>query len=550
MQYTCEVCHCAFELSEKEIALYKEFEHEPTPQCFACQHKHRMSFRNSRNLYSRTCDLTGEKIVTIYAPSSPFKVYKREEWYGDKWDGLDYGRDFDFSRPFFEQYRELQLEVPRCALLNVNPENSEYCNMCMDNKNCYLVFGGDYNEDAMYSTMNMRNRDVVDIDYSNTNESSYWLFNCHNCYGAQFAFSSSNCNDCAFISNCVGCTDCMLCTNLKQQTYCIRNKQLTKEEYMEEKKKLLNGTYAQQQSNLAEHMEQRKKRVVRNQHALACENCTGDYITNSKGCTNCYFAWDCEDMTNVILADNANNCFNCSYSGNGTEHCFNQVATIGGKECRFSYFTIDTYHAEYSETTNNCKYILGCVGLKHKEYCVFNKQYSKEEYQELRERIITHMKETGEWGKFFPKEFSSFAYNESTSHEYMPLTKEQALQQGFSWKDDIAQPIEAQKFIPAAKLPDDISDIPDDILNWAIQCESTQQPFKILKQELAFYRTHNIPIPRHHPNVRFHSRMELMNPFSLYDRSCSNCNKEVQTTYAPEKPEIVYCEACYLQEVY
>ncbi|MDP6561472.1 MAG: hypothetical protein QF793_00940 [Candidatus Peribacteraceae bacterium] len=509
-----------------------------------------MSLRNSRNLYSRTCDLTGENIVTIYAPEKPFKVYKREEWFGDKWDATEYGRDFDFTRPFFQQYKELQLEVPRCALLNVNPENSEYCNMCVDNKNCYLVFGGDYNEDAMYCTMNIRNRDVVDIDYSNTNESSYWLFNAHDCYGTQFAFDSSNCNDCAFMSNCTGCTDCILCTNLKNKTHCIRNQQLSKEQYQEEKKKLLNGTHSQQQKNVTEHMEQRRAAIVRDQHVLACEDCSGDYLTHSKGCVNCYFTWDSEDQTNVILSDHANNCFNCSYTGNGTEHCYNQVATIGGKECRFSYFTIDSYHAEYCETINNCKYIFGCIGLRHKEYCIFNKQYSKEQYQELREKIISHMKETGEWGKLFPKELSCFAYNESTAHEYMPLSKKQAIQEGFSWKDDIDQPVEAEKFIPAAKLPDAIDDIPEDILNWAIQCEQTNKPFKIQKQELAFYRTHRIPIPHLHPNERFRSRMALMNPCVLFDRTCEKCKKPIQTTYSPDRSETVYCEECYLKEVY
>jgi hypothetical protein len=33
--------------------------------------------------------------------------------------------------------------------------------------------------------------------------------------------------------------------------------------------------------------------------------------------------------------------------------------------------------------------------------------------------------------------------------------------------------------------------------------------FRIIPQELAFYRKYNIPLPRKHPDVRYTERMEL-----------------------------------------
>ena len=106
------------------------------------------------------------------------------------------------------------------------------------------------------------------------------------------------------------------------------------------------------------------------------------------------------------------------------------------------------------------------------------------------------------------------------------------------------------KVIPAEKLPDSIDDIPDDILNWAIKCEATGRPFRIIKQELEFYRKMKLPIPHFHPDERHRRRMALRNPRKLWRRPCGKCGKEMETTYAPERPEIVYCESCYLQEVY
>ena len=107
-----------------------------------------------------------------------------------------------------------------------------------------------------------------------------------------------------------------------------------------------------------------------------------------------------------------------------------------------------------------------------------------------------------------------------------------------------------EKIIPANKLPNNIKEIPDDILNRAIECEVTKKPFKIIKQELEFYRKHNLPIPKRHPDQRHIDRMDLRNPRKLYDRKCDKCSKNIKTTYSPDRKEIVYCEECYNREVY
>jgi hypothetical protein len=87
-------------------------------------------------------------------------------------------------------------------------------------------------------------------------------------------------------------------------------------------------------------------------------------------------------------------------------------------------------------------------------------------------------------------------------------------------------------------------------LNWAIECETTKKPFRIIPQELEFYRKHNLPIPRKHPDERHKERMALRNSRKLFTRKCDKCRKEIQTTYAPERPEIVYCQECYEKEIY
>ena len=160
------------------------------------------------------------------------------------------------------------------------------------------------------------------------------------------------------------------------------------------------------------------------------------------------------------------------------------------------------------------------------------------------------MRETGEWGEFFPMELSPFAYNETLAQEYFPLTQKEVLNSGWKWKENLNYVAEVERIIQASKIPPKIEMINDKILNWAIQCDVSKKPFKIIKQELKFYRKNKLPFPRKHSDVRNSERMKLRNPRKLWSRNCPKCNAEIQTTYAPERPEIVYCEECYLKEVY
>lgn len=76
----------------------------------------------------------------------------------------------------------------------------------------------------------------------------------------------------------------------------------------------------------------------------------------------------------------------------------------------------------------NCKNCFGCIGLNQKEYCIFNKQYTKEAYEKLVAQLITIMIKHKERGEFFPITLSPLAYNESPAQTYYPLTKDQATQ--------------------------------------------------------------------------------------------------------------------------
>ncbi len=159
------------------------------------------------------------------------------------------------------------------------------------------------------------------------------------------------------------------------------------------------------------------------------------------------------------------------------------------------------------------------------------------------------MKKSGEWGEYLPASVSPFGYNESVAHEYMPVSKEEATNMGFHWRDIVDDVPSVSRIISAKDLPDCIDDIPDDILTWAIRCEDSSRPYRIQKTELQFYRQNKLPIPRHHPDIRYDTRLSLRNPRTLFERTCIACGTNVQSTFAPTRPEKVVGEECYRKTI-
>ena len=190
---------------------------------------------------------------------------------------------------------------------------------------------------------------------------------------------------------------------------------------------------------------------------------------------------------------------------------------------------------------NHCSDCFGCIGLKKGQYCILNKQYTKEEYEALVPQIIEHMKKTGEWGEFFPIYVSPFGYNETLAQEYFPLTKEACLSKKYSWQDSEEQ--EGTSF--SYSVPVGIDDVTEDILKQTLTCSVSKKSYRIVKAELDFYRKMKLPLPRLHPDERYRNRIALRNPRQLWDRTCAECSQDIHTTYSPDRPEKILCEACY-----
>ena len=102
--------------------------------------------------------------------------------------------------------------------------------------------------------------------------------------------------------------------------------------------------------------------------------------------------------------------------------------------------------------------------------------------------------------------------------------------------------------IPPDKIPDGIDEVDDSILKEVLACEKCGKAFRLISLEFQLLKKFKFPVPRKCPDCRHMERMSRINPPQLWDRQCAKCGKDIQTSYAPERKEIVYCEECYQAE--
>ncbi len=560
---TCNQCKSPFQIKNEDKALYekvspiingKKYSIPEPAMCPQCREQLRLLWKNERKLYHRKCDLCNKNIISIYSPDKQRTVYCQECWWGDKWDPFEYGKEYDPGRSFFEQFNDLLLKVPRVATHhNNNAENCEYTTSTTRNRNCYLISSSGNNEDCYYGIFMPRNKNCVDSTHVMDSEHCYECVDVDKSYNLAWCQNVKDSSDSRFLYDCHGCRNCFLCVGLRNKEYCIKNKEYKKEEYEKKISEIdftSHSTVKKLKSEFYEFYKDSPRLYYTGQNN---ENVTSsDNIFNSRNCSYCFDCNNLEDCKFCGWYNDSKDSYDVYAFGYGNEKCYNSLE-IGTNTTNMlmciSCFdgNSDLYYSFLCQASQN---LLGCVGLKHKKYCILNKQYSKEEFENLKGQIIENMIKIGEWGQFFPSQMSNFDYNETMAQDFYPLTRDEALKQGFKWSDLPDEAPKADKVIPASRLPDCTSEIPDDVLNWAIKCEATDRPFKLIAQELKFYREHQLPIPHLHPDERYRKRFSLRNPRIISDRKCDKCGTDLKTTYPSNSNNIIYCEKCYLENIY
>mgnify|MGYP002346639652 CR=1 FL=1 len=557
----CPGCGQEFTITDKDLEFYckispvfngVKYEIPAPTLCPDCRNQRRLTRRNERNIYKRKCDLTGKPIISDFHPDRDYIVYEESQRITDKWSPKDYGRDYDFARPFFQQFEELSKKVPYPATQSSYNENSDYTNQTGHLKDCYLVFEAAFSENCYYWNDIWTVKDSVDNLKLTNSEQCYQCIECFKCYNVKYSFKSSNCSNSWYLNNCDGCKDCFACVWLNNKQYFIFNEQYTKQDYQWKVKELL-----EDRKSLEEKYNQFVKTFPLNSvNNIWSNNVFGNNIIESHNIFQSFDIVWCEDLKYCHGVNETKESIDYSLWWTLSERIYECISVWNtAYSILFGINNFDNisnliYCLNCRFWTKNC---FGCVWLhNHEEYYILNKQYTKEEYEKLVPKIIEHMQKTWERWEFFSANISPFGYNETVANEHFPLSRDEAIARWFKWEEkeyliNIPDWIELVKW---QNLPDNIRDVNDDILKKAIVCEISWKPFRIVKSELDFYRKHNLPLPRKHPDIRHLERFKKRAPKQLYLRTCDNCGKQVISVYPQNSEFKVYCEECYNKETY
>ena len=412
---------------------------------------------------------------------------------------------YDATKTFFQNFQDLLLTVPLASLVQFNlNENCDFSDCIFTAKNVYLsqVVGGDA-ENIYYSAFIYREvKDVFNSVLVNKNSSQIFQSTfIEKSYKIFYSKYIQNSSDIWFSTNLVWCTHCIFCDGLENVSYSIKNVKLEKEEYEKQKQEIL-----KEKTKFDSYFLSLSKKALN----YGAVNCSGNALYFSENIENWFFVSRVKNGRNVFYAgieqcEDFYDCFDVGLNSNnfyaacsawevGSNH-FYSVAEVGSSSNIFY-----SYHLE------KCHYCIGCIWLRNKEFCIFNKQYTKEEWYTLADEIFSNMEKDGSFGKYFPAWLTPFYYNDTMAYFVNPtVKKEDILQLWYLWREekikvDIPQWIEIMRLSDLWKFEVYINGqwiLSEEILKKVIQ-DSEGNIYRVIKEEYDFLTKHELPLPRLH----------------------------------------------------
>jgi len=560
----CQNCKKDFTIESEDFNFYEKIDVPPPTFCPGCRLQRRLAWMVDINLFKRKCNFCGEDVICKYQPNSPYIVYCHKCWWSDNWDPLKQAKEPNFSKPFLEQFNELFHHTPLIGLSIdvITGKLSPYVNHCDNTKNSYMIYYSSRNEDSMYGFYLVNNKAVLNSSMIFFSELCFDCKNNFKNYNIIRCFDTNRSMNCAFLKDCVNCNYCFASVNLRNKSYVFFNQQLTKEEYNKKVSKINFGSYEEYQAIKKATEKHFKKYPSRGVYENLTHNCTGSYIFESKNSKDCYEVAYCENCRYCMLIKQpkVRDCYDYTDWGFGAEMIYDSIIVGENvsniKFCWYVYS--NSSDMEYSALCIGCKDCFGCVGLRNKQYCILNKQYNKEKYFTLKEKLKKHMMnmpyidKTGKvyrYGEFFPLEFSSYPYNNSFANHFFKKSKEEVIKEGLMWYEP-----EVKKYpitISYSDIPDNIQDIKNDILKEVIACSKCQKGYRITKLELDLSRKMNVPLSRECPFCRIKNKInKWVYQMKQIERTCSKCSLNFKTHCKLEDCLNVFCKQCYQKEIY
>ena len=292
------------------------------------------------------------------------------------------------ANSFFSELQRIILSHPKLPVAVVSSQECKFCNEVYNSKNLFYCFDTYNTTDSFYLFDSFKCANCGDCDYAVESELCYESVDPYKAFNCDFIEYCDNIRDSAYCYNCTG-NNLFGCVNLKNKSFCIFNRQLTEDEY----NKQLVRLRSLPSEKILTIVEDLKKRFPLTQTVGADnENAVyGNYIHFNKNCYLCFDAAYDENCAYLYDSFNCKTSYDLTYVALGTELTYEAVDSVTLFNCSFAVHASNCQDSAYIFNCFNVKNSLGCVGLSNKEYCILNRQFEKEEYENLSSQIIAQL---------------------------------------------------------------------------------------------------------------------------------------------------------------
>jgi|SRR3989338_235359 len=293
------------------------------------------------------------------------------------------------AEAFFKELKRLINSQPKNPSHILNSENCEYGDQIYYSKNLFNAFDCSNCADSTYIYDSYMCVNCMDCDYGVESELCYESVDPYKSFNCEYLENCSNMRDSSYCYASIDCHDVFGCVHLNSKSFCIFNRQLTEGEYREAVKKF----NVLPSEKILEMLEELKKRYPYTQtnDAHNENSAYGNYIYFNKNCYLCFDATRNQDSAYLYDSHRNTTCFDFTYSIDG-ELCYEVVDSAHCFNCNYSVFSGYCQDSSYLFNCANVKNSLGCVGISHKEYCILNRQFNKQEYDKISRRILEDLK--------------------------------------------------------------------------------------------------------------------------------------------------------------
>src|SRR3989344_1450804 len=116
-------------------------------------------------------------------------------------------------------------------------------------------------------------------------------------------------------------------------------------------------------------------------------NC--DFSFYGKFMKDCYYVFGGRKSEDIMFSSSVYRSKHAadSYSIYDVDTVFENIGTSDSFKIKYDYFSSNCIDSDFIFDCRNCQNCFGCVNLRNKNYCWFNEQLSKEEYQKKRQAV-------------------------------------------------------------------------------------------------------------------------------------------------------------------